>query len=261
MCTRFPLRWTVGLTALALLAVAGCGGPAESSDLLDTVASLVAGEQDAATLETAVGCESGIGRGARGGPMAQAADNGEDRPRPPHGDPLELTDEQRALAEEIFALLHEDIEVLRDAARADFEALLSEEQLALLEELMGNHEGEGPPPNRPPRFPYCGTQQPEPPEHDGLPPHMQRLANALALSEQQTADWLVIHDETRSAIEARRDEACEEFRAILTDEQLAILDELPPPPPGHGPGGPGGPGGPDGPGGPGGPGGPRRGGF
>jgi len=43
--------------------------------------------------------------------------------------PLNLTDEQRAAAEEIFQLAHNDIDALCDAAQEEIRAFLTEEQL------------------------------------------------------------------------------------------------------------------------------------
>lgn len=198
-------------------------------------------------------------------------------------DPLGLTDEQLAAAQEIFDAAHTDIEALREAEQAAFEALLTEEQLALLDELPPPppHGRQGPPPPPPPMdpneaadpnnapdpnmpapcpppLPYCGTQMPEPPEMDGLPPEIAQLADLLGLTDEQITAWTTLRADTRTQIEARKDQACTDFRALLTEEQLATLDELPPPPPPMhgGPGGHGGHGGPGGHSGPGGHGGP-----
>jgi len=48
--------------------------------------------------------------------------------------PLDLTDEQQAAAEEIFQLAHDDIDALHEVAHDEIRALLTEEQLAILDE-------------------------------------------------------------------------------------------------------------------------------
>jgi Spy/CpxP family protein refolding chaperone len=119
---------------------------------------------------------------------------------------LELSDEQRAAAQTIFDAMRSDIESLHEAARAEIEGQLTEEQRATLESLKLDHPG-----------PFRAF----PPAVGG-----GRLAEAIGLSEEQSAAIEAILQETHDAAEARRDQAREEFRAILTEEQLANLDEF-----------------------------------
>lgn len=56
-------------------------------------------------------------------------------------------------------------------------------------------------------------------------PFADRLAEVLGLTDEQRAAIDDIRQSTRDAVEARHDQARDEFRAILTAEQLAILDE------------------------------------
>ncbi len=231
-------RWLrVGAAICVAAAMLGCGIEAADSTL-----SEVAGEIE--------GTFTGV----------QARGGGDGGP-PPEG-PLGLTEEQKELAQAIFQLAHEDIQVLRDAAREEMRLLLTDEQLAIFDELpspphRGGHrpppdanqppDGHGPPPDgeggRPPRLPYCGAV--EPPEHPNAPqspPSFDRLIELLGLLDDQIAAMEVIFADTKVAIDVVKDQACADFRALLTDEQLEILDQLPPPPPprpgqggGHGP--------------------------
>ena len=54
---------------------------------------------------------------------------------------------------------------------------------------------------------------------------------ALSLTEEQVTAITGIHDTLRSAIQQVQDDAQQAFEALLTEEQLAQLDQLPPPPP------------------------------
>lgn len=253
----------VGLS-LIVCSLAGCAGVGTLEESLEAV---VAGASDLTSLDEALSDEATNEDVTADATRLRASDEvlpvsdqlaavGEQRPGPlagerprresqqPPEDPLELTDEQRELAQEIFASAHEEIELLREEARAQTEALLTEEQLALLEEMHAG-QGEGPPP-RPPRPFCCGSQEPPEPEDNGeLPPPIARLAELVDLTDEQIEAILAIHAETRVAMDVVRDDACAQFRALLTEEQLTILDELlPPPPRGPGNGAGGGPGGP-----------------
>lgn len=111
---------------------------------------------------------------------------------------LELTEEQQTAAEEIFELAHEDIEALREAAHDEIRALLTEEQLAILDEAEAS-AGEG---RRGPG----------------------RLADELELTEEQQGAIDEIRTELRDAIQARHEQARDEFLDLLTDEQLEKLN-------------------------------------
>ena len=73
-----------------------------------------------------------------------------------------------------------------------------------------------------------------PPGQHGEPPdpeqmrqeRLDRLAEILTLTEDQKAQVAVIFENLDAAIKARHEQAKLEFRAILTPEQIAILDDL-----------------------------------
>jgi Spy/CpxP family protein refolding chaperone len=54
---------------------------------------------------------------------------------------------------------------------------------------------------------------------------------ALSLSADQVTAIEGIHDTLRTAVQQAQDDAQQAFQALLTEEQLAQLDQLPPPPP------------------------------
>lgn len=123
-----------------------------------------------------------------------------------HGpiDLLELTDEQQTQAQAIFDNMRTDVVALQDAARADIEALLTDEQRATLDSFdIGFHDA------------FRAF------EHGFV---SGRLADALALTDEQQTAIEATLDELHTAVDARRDQARDEFRAILTDEQRTQLD-------------------------------------
>jgi Spy/CpxP family protein refolding chaperone len=131
---------------------------------------------------------------------------------------LDLTDEQQAAAEEIFQLAHDDIDALREAAHDEIRALLTEEQLAILDEMgmpagedaafpmrrgpmgFGRHGGFG-----------CGGFGPS------------HFADELQLTDEQQTAIDDIRATLRDAIRARHEQARDEFLGLLADEQLEIL--------------------------------------
>jgi Spy/CpxP family protein refolding chaperone len=56
--------------------------------------------------------------------------------------------------------------------------------------------------------------------------HVDRLTAALSLTEEQQAAFATIREETRTAIDARHEQARAAFRALLTEVQRAKLDEI-----------------------------------
>lgn len=130
--------------------------------------------------------------------------------------PLDLSDEQLEQARAIFEQLHLDIRDLRTKAHKDIRGNLTEEQQAALDELRANRAGRGLPRGLRGR-PFGG-------DRGGR--FLDRLAEELGLSEEQIAAIMQIREDLRSAVEARHQQAREEFRDILTDAQLAILDEI-----------------------------------
>jgi Spy/CpxP family protein refolding chaperone len=132
---------------------------------------------------------------------------------------LNLTDEQQADANSIFASAREDIDALRQDANDQIRALLTEEQLAALDALEPNGPNEvGPGP--------CGLHQ---------PPPCPYLDESLNLTDEQRAAIKTILDNLHTATEAREQQARDEFRAILTEDQLAVLDQMRPRRPQGGP--------------------------
>jgi hypothetical protein len=56
---------------------------------------------------------------------------------------------------------------------------------------------------------------------------------ALSLSEDQVTAITGIHDTLQTAIQQAKDDAQQAFQALLTEEQLTQLEQLPPPPHGQ----------------------------
>ena len=103
---------------------------------------------------------------------------------------------------------------MRTAAHEDILAQLTDEQLGLLDELGPSGErGFG---HRHMRFPG----------RDGRCRAATRLAEELELTEEQQSAIETIRTELREAVQARHEEAREEFMDLLSDEQLAILNEM-----------------------------------
>lgn len=127
-------------------------------------------------------------------------------PGGPFSDPLDLTDEQKTQAQDIFDAMRTDIMTLHDTAQADIEALLTAEQLATLDSLDHGFHPHG--------------------RAFGSDMVSDRLATLLELTEEQQTAIQGILDQLQTDIEARRTQARDDFRAILTEEQQAVLDEL-----------------------------------
>lgn len=144
------------------------------------------------------------GFGFFGGPLGTAH----------HGEiagPLELTEEQRTAAREIYDALHADIHSLRDVAHEEIRALLTEEQQALLDErksdAMDTMSRAFRGPGRPHRF-------------------ARRLAETLELTEEQQTAIADIRETLRASVRERHEQAREAFLALLTPEQLALLEGI-----------------------------------
>ena len=164
------------------------------------------------------------GMGMMGGPFAG----------PPGGaiaDLLQLTDAQQQQADDIFTRLHTDIAALRQAAQDQIRALLTADQLATLDELRAQNT-----PLRPGMGMMGGGMMGMggrlgggmlPPAGAGSDPGpLGRLADVLQLTDEQQAAIAQIHTDLRAAVKARHQQARDEFRAILTADQLAILDGI-----------------------------------
>jgi Spy/CpxP family protein refolding chaperone len=122
---------------------------------------------------------------------------------------LNLTDEQKSEANAIFTSAREDIEALRQDANDQVRALLTEEQLAILDGLEPNSPNDtGPGPGWFHR------------------PHRPHLAQDLNLTDEQKTAIKAILEQLRTDIQARKQTALDDFRAILTTDQQAILDQI-----------------------------------
>jgi|GEM_PF-3482148 len=163
-----------------------------------------------------------------------------------------LREEIRARHEEIRAGFDEDtpreeireaLKALHEEARTRMQEILSEEQYALLEQYRqekGRKFGRGP---------DGESLSPE----ERLEKRLQHMTEALQLTDDQVAAIRAIfesyQEEMEAAREARDREAGQELReqirseieALLTDEQIASLEEMKQnrPGPGHGHDGPG----------------------
>ncbi|MCG8405360.1 MAG: hypothetical protein MI923_09200 [Phycisphaerales bacterium] len=132
------------------------------------------------------------------------------------GDPLDLSDEQKEQARAIFEELHSDISDLRSAAHEDIQAILTAEQLATLEERRSERIG----------FPGLGGRRAGGFRNGGNGSFSERFAEELGLSEQQQADLEDIRETLRASVKDRHTEAREVFIALLTPEQIEVLEEL-----------------------------------
>lgn len=139
---------------------------------------------------------------------------------------LLMTAEQRRAAEDIDDRLAEDVEALRDAARDQFLATLTEEQQALFDEL--------------------GREYPEIRRLDFLAPSTsgfgsfgplgffsaandrlrETVETRLGLSSEQLNALDDLRAQVPEDIQARQEAADEEFRALLDEGQLELLDDL-----------------------------------
>lgn len=162
------------------------------------------GNSTAAAAETS-GAAAGPGFGIRGGGRG---------PGFPGGlllvDPLKLTDEQQTQADAIHDGVQAANRQLFRTARSDARAVLTDEQKAILDALPGHFE----PGSRP------------------------VIEDQLNLSDEQKSQIKAIADALHNQVKANHDAARDQFRAILTDEQIATLDEIesnrPHPPEGFG---------------------------
>ncbi len=132
---------------------------------------------------------------------------------------LELSDEQQQATEANFETLHDDIDALREAAHQDIRAILSDEQVAILDEKFGDstsrqrrvHASFG-------RRGGFGFGEPISFSSGG-----DRFAEELELTDEQQEAIDDIRTSLREAIQARHEQARADFLALLTDEQLDTL--------------------------------------
>lgn len=148
------------------------------------------------------------GQTLRGGPPGHPMGPG----APP---PLDLTEEQQRAADQLSQTERDDVAALQAAANEELRALLTEEQLAIYDELpplmLGPGDGPGP-------------HGPGQPGADGAAP-ADRLAELLGLSEEQQSALSDIVASLQDAVQARREQARDEFLGLLTEEQLAQLED------------------------------------
>jgi len=148
-------------------------------------------------------------------------------------DLLNLTDEQRAQAQRIFQQLHDDIRTLRQNARDAILNVLTEEQRAQLRQIRENRPGLGHFVRQFARHHGRGARNHEDDNGIGasrtdmMPfPLLNRLAQRLILTDDQRTQIERILTDLRAAVRARHQAARDAFRAILTPDQLAILDNM-----------------------------------
>ena len=236
----------LGCTLLAVaLAAAGCAG---TSDVLASAAADKSGTTAESVGTTNATTETGLGTGVA--TDAAAARGGRPGPRGPRlGALLGLNDEQKAQARTIHEQARSNIRALREQALADARAVLTDEQKATLDEALadlppppdgppGMHAGPppglhgrgfgppggGPPPWADPNLRQAGVPAGPPP---GPPPLLPPpIEDELGLSDDQAVAITAIEDALHTAVKARHEQARAEFRAILTSEQIAILDEF-----------------------------------
>lgn len=133
-------------------------------------------------------------------------------------DPLDLSEEQRRQASEIFGQLHSGIADLRSAAHEEIQVVLTDEQLATLEAMRTERLHV-----RSSRF---GRGRPSGSRIGGGASFSDQFSNQLGLSEEQDASIEEIRRNLRASVMDRHTEAREAFIALLTPEQVALLDEL-----------------------------------
>ncbi|MCK6485724.1 MAG: hypothetical protein HUU22_18590 [Phycisphaerae bacterium] len=150
-----------------------------------------------------------------------------------HGRLLDLSDDQKTAARDIFTRLHEDIRTLRSDAHDKIRAVLTEDQRVQLDSLGLRRPGlfaadQAAQDAAPQRMRGPGDRPgPGPMAHMGSGPNhdraFSRLAEALDLTDDQIAQIETIRSELRDAIRARHEQARNEFIAILDDVQRAML--------------------------------------
>ncbi|TWT44779.1 hypothetical protein RAS1_11960 [Phycisphaerae bacterium RAS1] len=169
---------------------------------------------------------------------------------------LGLSVEQRQQARAIQKAARNDIRALHDAAMDEIETVLTLDQLDSLPDFgppgpppgmpprgpgMGGRFGRGPRPESPPPSdesaearpsgPPPGAPRPDGPFPPGPPPPpvlvaAEQLEGDLALSDEQKARLEQVATDLRDAVHARHMQARDAFRALLTAEQAAELDQI-----------------------------------
>lgn len=133
---------------------------------------------------------------------------------------LELTDDQQAQADMIFSDMHAAIQMLRETAKADIRAELTEEQLATLDSLRPAGIGAAADDS------VDGASRQVGHRRGGPGSLSSRFAELLDLTDDQQAAIDAIRTALREAVRAEHEAARAAFRAILTEAQIAVLDEF-----------------------------------
>lgn len=144
-------------------------------------------------------------------------------------DRLGLTDEQLASARTIFQDTHSQIRLATLETLANIRLQLSDEQRAELDALRADHfaaiREQLPPPARPAigrgaRGARLAAGR------ERMHEFFDALADKLALTDDQRTTIQGMRDELRAKIKELHQAARDQFRALLTDDQKAILDQI-----------------------------------
>jgi Spy/CpxP family protein refolding chaperone len=148
---------------------------------------------------------------------------------------LGLTEEQQTAARAIFEDTHQQIRILRLTALANIRLQLTDEQRAKLDALRderfasirddapvppGAFRGRGFLPGRP------GERRGHEAIRERIRGFFERLAAELGITDAQRTAIQGIRDQLRADVRAAHQRAREAFKALLTAEQLAILEQI-----------------------------------
>ncbi|MGE0479000.1 MAG: hypothetical protein AB7Q17_00890 [Phycisphaerae bacterium] len=132
---------------------------------------------------------------------------------------LALTEEQLAAAREIFARTHREIRRIMLQTMAEIRLVLTDEQRAEVDQLRGER--------------FRALRQS--PDRGGWRPgrfrerarsFFERLAAELEITDAQREQIRVLREQLRDSVRAAHQAARDEFRALLTPEQLEILQQI-----------------------------------
>lgn len=136
---------------------------------------------------------------------------------------LNLTDEQRQAAKGVFQQTQRQVRVERIKARANMRLALTTEQRAKLDELrdgrfaaLRGDQAAGAA-SRPAWRPGAIRER--------MGAFFNRLGDTLALTDQQKSQMRDLHQQVREQVKALHERAGEGFKALLTPEQLGLLEQ------------------------------------
>jgi len=221
--------------AQAIFAQARADTQAQFSQVRDQIRNVLTDEQKA-KFDSLPHPFAGRGPGAWGGPHAERG-FGREHPLQPDRltSELGLSSDQVAGAKTILDDLHTNVTTLRDQARQQIRGLLTDEQKAKFDSLpqetdksasagpawggaFGHHKGwAGMRPGG-----AAGRLSPD----ERQQRLVQHLTNKLGLDDTQRASIATILENQRPTIKARWEAARTQFRALLTPEQAATLDQM-----------------------------------